>query len=120
MKDVLVDKEKLTEILTANREQHRAVVEDAWKGFRVEAVIVLDERLEAARKGLRQSLYVHLEMPEDHTDDYDRALGMLQMDERDQVLLTQQEYAQLVDDDWGWKRQWTNTNANYSAMVSNA
>jgi hypothetical protein len=60
-------------------------------------------------------MYISLPMPEDHTDDYERAIKMLDLDVREDIELTEQEFAQYVLDDWGWKDQWTTTNSAYLA-----
>lgn len=41
--------------------------------------------------------------PEDHTDEYDKAIGMLEMSVDDTVLITHDEYRQYVLDEWFWK-----------------
>ncbi len=57
-------------------------------------------------------------MPEDHTRDYDRRIKMYEMDIDDTIEMTEQEFAQYVLDDWGWKQAWTTSNTAYLAASS--
>lgn len=117
MNKITVRKAELVSVLTENRNNHRAVVEDAWTGYRKEAINTLEAQLDRARKGLKRNLYISLACPSDHTEDYDRALQMLKMDVSDEVTLTEAEFANYVQDNWGWSGQWATTNASYTSMA---
>lgn len=117
METVQMLKGSLLAQVKENRDNHRAEFEKALKGFQITAIEVLEKNLELARKGQRQRVFVHLDVPEDHTKDYDRIIGMLQNEVRDTVELTQHEFAQYVQDDWGWKQQWTTSNVGYASRV---
>ena len=56
-------------------------------------------------------------MPVDQTADYDRALQMLKMEVSKDVELTEQEFMELVQDNWSWKRQFSLSNASLSATA---
>jgi len=112
---VVVNKRDLIKALQANRENHRAEFEKALDGFEKTAVEILKARLAEAKKGIKRAISVNLPMPEDHTRDYDRRIRMYEMDIEDNVELTEAEFAQYVQDDWGWKQQWTTSNTAYMA-----
>jgi hypothetical protein len=116
MKEVEVNVEELLEVLKANRDAHSEMFEKAWTGFSRKMVEVLEKNLEHARLGMPERVKVYLETPKDHSDDYDRAIAMLEMTRRagnEKVTISVAQYAQLVDDDWGWKDQFLHTNSAY-------
>lgn len=113
MNNVQIKREALLEVLKANRKQHRETFDKAITGFEAQAIETLNNALKAARKGVRQSVRVHLEMPNDQTKDYDRKIQMFEMDVRDVLELTESEFACYVMDDWQWKDQFTRTTSQY-------
>jgi hypothetical protein len=108
-----MDKTVLRSRVQANRDQHRDVYERAMKGYRKAAVAFFEEQLDKAVRGELFETYFREPMPEDHTEDYDVVLDMLAMDVRAEVPLSQAEFRQYVRDDWGWKRDFLTTAANY-------
>jgi len=116
MHDIRVDKDKLLEVLSFNRGEHRAIFEAATLAYREAAIAALDRRIQELRDGKPVTMTFGLVVPEDHTDDYDRVIGMLEMSLDNEVDLPEHEYTQFVDDDWSWKRQWQASTASYVAQ----
>lgn len=114
--DVTVQKEELLTILRTNKEQHRTVFEQALVVFRKKAIAALDSRIEQLRKGEVPNLYFNLPIPEEHTDDYDRAIRMLEMHVEPTVTLSEESCMRLVDDDWGWRDAFANNTRAYLAQ----
>jgi len=115
--EVEVQVDELLEVLRDNRDTHTEQYEMAWKGFSKKMVEVLEENLKHARLGMPERVKVYLDTPTDHSEDYDRAIAMLEMTKRagnDKVVISAKQYTQLVDDDWGWKQQFTHTNSSYT------
>jgi hypothetical protein len=100
---VEVKKEEVLTRIRANRDQHRSIYEQAVEGYRKRAIETMEQMIADARKGgeIRQS--IHLPVPEDHTEDYDRVIDMLDMEVKATVELSEQEFAWYVRDDWSWK-----------------
>lgn len=113
MKTVEIDKDDLASTIRANRQVHKDTFEKALQGFQKTALEQVESMLERARKGLKQSLFLSLVIPEDHTIDYNRVLTMLDMEVNQTVTLTEEEFAKYVMDDWEWKNQWTTTASAY-------
>jgi hypothetical protein len=115
MRQVRIAKEKLLAVLHKNRETHRELFLEAQKTYREVAIKALDEQLAAAREGrpFQLSSLTMLEAPEDHTQDYSRAIGMLEMCEDESLIVTNDEYRCYVEDIWGWSRQWASSNMKY-------
>lgn len=118
VKPIPVNKAKLRGIIQQNRDRHGTVFADALRGFQAERMKLLEAEIERARKGLAQNVYVSLQCPVDHTPDYDRVLGMLELSEGDTIELSEQDYSQYVEDNWSWKQQWSTSNAGFSGLVA--
>ena len=114
MSGVTVKKEELLSALKKNREAHRTLFLEAQEGYREAAIKELDAMLKEARdnKPIRRS--VTLIEPHDHTRDYDRAIRMLSMSVSETIFVSESEFAQYVEDDWGWKEAFVGTAMGYS------
>ena len=113
MRTVTVDRDIFIEEVATNRENHRAVFEEALGGYQTRLTRELERRLHDLRKGRRIDHYIRLPEPEDHTDDYDRVLKMAAMSVRDTIELTEEEFGQYVMDQWHWKQAFTDSTELY-------
>lgn len=102
MHEITVKRQELIEKLRANRAAHRSIFEEATKVYRERAIKELDAMLDAARRGDQIARSLSLPLPEDHTDDYDRVIGMLEMEVADVVKITEEQFRCYVQDQWGW------------------
>jgi hypothetical protein len=121
MQKVRVEKAKLRETLLANRETHVRDFEIAWDKYKervIENVQTLLDAAKDARRGQAIQLNVNMQAPQNHADDYDRALEMLEWELDNEVSLEQHEFAELVQDDWGWKTQVLMSNKLYTGSAS--
>ena len=119
MQQIKVKKAELLAILEKNRDAHHGIFLEAQEGFRKVVISELEKHLKLARNGKQQiKQYMALPEPEDHTRDYERVISMLKMDLSDTVELSERDYAQYVQDDWAWKRQFLGTNRIYSAKAA--
>lgn len=112
---IKVDKGELLKRLEENRDKHRAVFEAALNGYKEHATAVLKDHLADLAHGRTPEIRISVTRPEDHTRDYDRVIGMLKMHQGITFELDETTYAQYVDDDWQWKRQWLQTSTRYAA-----
>lgn len=117
MNEIKVKKSDLLIKLKENKKNHRKMFEAALEGYRQTAIEELEKRLDDAKKGKRIDIYVRLHEPVDQTNDYDRAIAMLEMDINDTVELDANEFSQYVLDDWSWKQQFTASNSAYLTKV---
>jgi len=117
MEIVKVKKSELLEVLKKNRAAHRAIFEEAQKGYRVKAIEFLDKALQDAREGREIKTFIQLQAPIDQTFDYDRAIKMIKMCVEDTIEINEQDFACFVMDDWSWKKQFLATNAFYTGVV---
>ena len=107
MREVEIEKDRLTEIVKANKEKHRELFEEAYEEYGKQVVANLKALLDATKRKAPQevSLTFNLVKPKDHTADYERVLQMLDLEVNESVVLQQHEFTELVQDDWGWKGQ---------------
>lgn len=113
MREVKLDARALMEILEANKNKHREMFLKALDGYQKTVVEELQKQLDRAKRGLKRDVSVFLTCPQDHTADYERVIQMLRMSVDNVVVLSQQEFSMYVQDDWGWKQQWTTSNLAY-------
>lgn len=114
MKEVVVKKDKLLETLRTNKETHRASFETALEGYKARSVELLEEHIARIRAGKVERVVVQLPLPEDHTDDYERAIESLEWNIFDEVHLSITEFDQFVRDNWAWKGEFLRTSAMYT------
>jgi hypothetical protein len=110
---ITVAKPELLKVLKANRDQHRELYEEAWAGYCKAARAELEESLKRIKAGKPIPRYLVAVAPEDHTNDYEDVIAMLEMAINDEIELTQAQFKQYVQDDWGWKEQWVTSNTQY-------
>jgi hypothetical protein len=110
---IAVKKDALIAALKKNRDGHRSQYEEAHAGYRKALIETVGRMYDDAKKGLEVAHMIHLDIPEDHTRDYDRLVGMLDMSIDETVLITATEYSQYVMDDWGWKERFISTSNAY-------
>lgn len=115
MRQIKVNKASLLEIVKKNREEHGGAFAEAQKAYREVAIKALDEQLAAARENRPFQLRVlfALEPPQDHTTDYDRSIRMLEMSVDNEIVISEQEFQQYVQDIWGWSQGWASNAINY-------
>lgn len=117
MKDASVHKDELLKKLEENRTTHRATFEAAMVVYQEKMTELLGTLISRARDGKiipHRALY-DLPMPEDHTKEYDLAIEMLQMETRDVLIISEQEFRQYVLDLWEWSQSFTSNTRSYVA-----
>lgn len=113
--EIVVEKDRLKETLVANRDKHRAMFDEAIEGYRTRSIELLEEHIQRIKKNKVEKIFVNLPVPEDHTDDYNRALENLEWTIFDTVTLSAREFDQYVRDNWAWKAEFTNTTSMYNS-----
>lgn len=113
MNTIKVNRHDLLEKLQANRKEHRDLFLKAQEGYRKAVIEELDRMLADARanKPIRRALT--LPEPQDHTEDYDREIAMLEMSVDDEIEIHAQEFDMFVMDNWSWKSMVTACNMSY-------
>jgi RNA binding exosome subunit len=118
MDTITVDKTKLLDILKKNRTTHKAIYEEAFEGYRLECIRILEANLKNLHSKKKVIVSFYEQAPQDQTKDYDLIIRMLEMEVGSTIDLNQQQFANYVDDNWNWKHIWTTNNAKYSSTIA--
>lgn len=110
---IAVKKDDLITALEKNLEVHKTDYAEALAGYRAALLDDLTKKLADAKENKDVPHFIQLDVPEDHSKDYTRVIGMMKMSVDDQVLITSSEYSQYVMDDWGWKEKFVGTSNAY-------
>jgi hypothetical protein len=117
MDSIRISVDKLRETVKKNRENHRTIYEESFQKYRDMAIAELKQMLAEAKAGKRIRRSIQLTPPMNQTSDYDRVLKMLDMTTDDVVVLSEEDFAQYVMDEWRWKEQFSQINSTYSARA---
>jgi hypothetical protein len=109
---------KLRETVTKNRDNHRTIYEESFQKYRDMAIAELEQMLAEAKAGKKVRRSIQLTPPMNQTKDYDRVLKMLDMTTDEIVVLSEDDFAQYVMDEWRWKEQFSQINSTYSVRAS--
>lgn len=121
MRNVTVEKDELRTILEKNQVTHVADFELAWAAYHKAVMSNAEKLLEAAKNMTKASvvnLYINLARPENHVEDYVRAIEMCDWEIKDEVELTEGEFRELVQDNWSWKGNFEASNMMYTGSAS--
>ncbi len=118
MQSVKVKKSDLIDVLTKNRDTHRAEYQEALGLYRAAVVKHLEKLLEEVKSEKPFALHVRLPEPSDHTEDYDRELRMLDMSVDDVIELNVQDFDTFIMDNWDWKDSVSATNMFYKSAIA--
>jgi hypothetical protein len=123
MRKVKVKREELLVKVKANREKHVAEYEEAVIGYKEEAIRAVDKVMGHLKTRIHdleagEVLYLHavafdLEVPQNHSKDYDQVIEMLTMSVDEELEIQSDEFACYVMDDWDWKQDFLHTNRKY-------
>lgn len=114
MRKVTVDKEELLAEVKENRQKHKEEYEQAVENYCKEAARRFREKVEAAEAGHPTSTSIDLDKPIEFLDEYDQAIRMLEMEQNDQIELTESEFQKLVLDEWNWSSQFERHTSSYT------
>lgn len=114
MDSVTVNKEDLLATLKANRESHIGKFEEVLTAYRNEAVRLLEEHIERIRSGAVEKVAVMLPEPKNYESEYDRAIAMVEWEQKPTIELDENTFGQWVLDEWSWKTSFTQTSLMYT------
>lgn len=116
MKKVNISRAELLEAVRSNRAQHAADYSEATANYRPKVIAALEERRQEILDGQKINLFFQLPEPQDHTDDYDRVIRMLEMSSDEIIELDYHEFDMYVRDNWAWSHAAKLINASYTAQ----
>lgn len=105
MPDVIYMKKKeLLAKLNKNLALHKKIYKDALDAFKTNYINRLNIMLNTLRKENKFIMDLDLLKPENHADDYIRAINMVKMNCRNEIALREDEFNQYVLNRWDWIR----------------
>lgn len=111
-RDILMNKSKLIDQIKKNKEVHIKAYAKAIKAYKQEALKQLAEQTKLAKSG---GLHIELALtsPVDLVEHYDDLIEMFDIDTRDELILSQQEYNEYYKDKTETTRHASLSNAMY-------
>ena len=102
MKEITVDKARLSQTLIKNRDEHQHMFDTAQVEFRAKYIEVVEMRLAAAKNGDPIKAYLSMPEPVNYTEAFDRAIAMVDWEEGDMITLSEQDFQRYVLNKWEW------------------
>jgi len=119
MDTVRVLRLQVLETVRNNLEEHIKVYNEAIAGYWAEVELRLQQLLSKRSSGeeIDLSCLTKLSKPQLHKAEYERVIKMMEMSVDDIIEMTATEFAQYIQDDWSWQRQWLLSNSTYSTTA---
>lgn len=129
VKTILIERSRLQATLTANLEIHKREYAEAKAGYeekRLELIRALAEHAlhcskkenntEKSRKAVHVAYeaFSRLEKPQDHSNDYEQAIALMEWETRDKVEISISDFERFVRDNWTWRAQFKLAHSNYT------
>ena len=73
------------------------------------------ERINQTSIGISTNMnyQIGLPYPENHSDEYNRAIRAVELNVYDKIELSEQEFNQYIMNNWAWRNSFINSNSNY-------
>lgn len=112
---ITVRKDALIEKIKGNMETHLETYEKAVEEFKKRQLELLESQVETARKGrpIDRLALSRMPVPENHLDDYKRALAALEMHTGEELELGEYDFNRFVLDEWEWQRTFLANTTSY-------
>lgn len=119
MNSVKLTKEELLSNVIANLDKHKIDVSDALKLRRETIAKSFKQQLEEMEWDVDFQPKEHLSfpMPKDHSEDYKKAIRMIEMTTDEVIELSESQFDKLVMDNWGWKSDLIATSSVYGKKI---
>jgi len=108
-------KDKVLEKLRTNKSKHVAEYDLAMKEYWKALESKLESMIERARshKFDNNDFHIRLGVPQNHEEQYDTNIEMLEMTSETEITLTEVEFRQFIRDEWDWMGDFKATVASY-------
>jgi hypothetical protein len=113
MELITVNKADLIETLRNNRDKHREMFLTAQEKYRETMIDELDRALRVARAHGKIKRAFTMPVPEDHTEDFDTVISMLEWDQGETVELSHRDFLMYVENNWGWQASFAANTESY-------
>ena len=114
MEKIQITTTNLVAKLKENRKKHEAEYEKLNKAYREAIVDSMSSKLRAIKEGKDINLIFSIPRPENHVEDYDLAITMLEYETREEIEIERNEFEQYILDKWGWECGFNATKTFYA------
>lgn len=97
MQNITVSKKDLLETLTTKRGEHRSVFDKAQVAYREQVI----------------QTWIDLPEPKDYTDEFDKAIAMVEWQVGDTIELSERDFQRYVLNQWEWAGAFAATTSTY-------
>jgi hypothetical protein len=109
-------KDKVLEKLRTNKSKHvmeySLAMKEYWKALENKLETLLEKA--RAHGGDQNDFYIRLSVPQNHEEQYDTNIEMLEMTSETEITLTEVEFRQFILDEWDWMGDFKATVACYA------
>lgn len=119
MKSVKINKSELLTIVRDNKTKHVAEALEAVTDYKDAVLKICQDNLKLAKSGDLEKIQNIQHIPSKPTSyeaDYSNAIRMLELSVEDVIELDENEFKQLVQDEWTWKRSFSVSNMMYKSF----
>ena len=113
MNTIIIEKEKLLPIVKENKLKHDNIYNSAVEGYWQKCEEKLTKQLEKIKKHEKIDDYLGLAFPENHTNDYETVIQMLELGAENRIELTNIEFNAYVRNQWSWRNSFLGLNTSY-------
>lgn len=119
MNSVKMNRKELLKIVKDNQKKHVADYEEAVADYKVAVVKLVKGHLKLANTAEMDQIAKIKSIPQapsNYSDNYGRAIRMLELSVDDVIELEEHIFNQLVLDEWGWKQNFVAQSALYKSI----
>ena len=118
MNEVKVNKAQLLSVMGKNLAKHKEDIKELLEERRTQLTEYFEGAVsKMARDKNYQPAGKNFPLPEDKSESYERAIRMAEMSVDEELTLSQNEFHQLVLDNWHWKHDLLTTSAFYGKAM---
>ena len=99
-----------------NLQQHIADYTEAVQGYQNAALEALRNKIGDLKANPLTSLNFHLDIPRSYEKSYKQVIRMMEMETREEVDLTIDQFGCFVMDDWTWKQEFSASSTRYKGF----
>jgi len=107
----------LVEKIKENKKKHDILYKEAVEGYWKKCKAVMEkaaERLETKNPKWQDGMYSVNALPADHSQDYDRAICMLEMTVTENIEIKRQDFESYVMNRWSWRDTFLSIHTSYT------
>lgn len=111
---VTIPRTELLKKLIENKEKHMKIFKEACEGYQEKMIDCLNDWIKKVKHNPTTTVYIKLNAPISHAEDYENAITLLEMSSDVSVELSETEAQTYIRDQWEWRASWSSTVNQYT------